>query len=223
MKNFFPGRRGRGPVQHLNRNLKAKMIEFFLKDALRGPIEGGKILDIGSGNGDISDFFSKKNHQYSVDVQDVRRNKHTNVTFTVVDSENLPFENGYFDIVISNHVIEHLNVQGRHLDEIHRVLKSSGVCYIGTPNKSSPIMEGHINNDKVLHFNQMIPLLKKHGFRPEPLSIKLLKQPHKYHCELPYGRFFPLPILKRLQPFFPSHSFLLWPVKQPVRFIPSLV
>lgn len=203
--------RGRGPVVHLNRRLKALMIEAFLEDALKEPIRGKRILDIGSGNGDISEYFSVNNIQFSVDVKDRRRNKNANVIFFIVDSEKLPFEDAFFDIVISHHVIEHVGNQGKHLDEVSRVLKSDGVGYIGTPNKSSPIMEGHIDNHKLLHFKEMEILFQKHGFSPESLSVQLMKCPHKFHCEVKAGRILPVWMLKLFQPFFPSQSFLLWP------------
>lgn len=203
--------RGRGPVVHLDRMLKAKMIDAFLEDALGRPIKGKRIIDIGSGNGDISEYFSIKNKLFSVDVKDMRRNTDADVKFFVVNSEILPFEDSYFDIAISSHVIEHVKNQGKHLDEIHRVLKSDGVGYIGTPNKTSPVMEGHINNSKVLHFKQMNKFFSDHGFSPEPLSVKLMKQPYKFHCEIKAGRLLPIWILNLLQPLFPSHSFLLWP------------
>lgn len=215
MKGKNPIGRGRGPVVHLDRTLKAQMIEAFLEDALGGSIQGKRILDIGSGNGDISEYFSVKNSQYSVDVKDLRRNKDTKVDFFVVDSEDLPFEDHYFDIVISSHVIEHVHNQGKHLDEIHRVLKVDGVGYIGTPNRTSPIMEGHINNNSVLAFRQMVPLFQRHHFEATLLSVKLMKQPFKYHCEIELGRFLPSWGLKILQPLFPSQSFLVWPKRQP--------
>lgn len=206
--------RGRGPVVHLNRKIKALMIEAFLIEATGEPISGKKILDIGSGNGEISEYFAYNNTQYSVDVQDLRRNKKSKANFFLVTSEKLPFEENFFDIVISSHVIEHVSDQAEHLKEIHRVLKPNGIGYIGTPNKTSPIMEGHVGNDKVLHFKEMTSLFSSHGFMPEPLSVKLMKQPFKYHCEIKAGRFFPGWVLKLLQPLFPSQSFLLKPHKE---------
>jgi SAM-dependent methyltransferase len=49
--------------------------------------------------------------------------------------ERLPFPDGTFDVVISNHVVEHVADPDRHLSEIRRVLKASGVCYLATPNR----------------------------------------------------------------------------------------
>ena len=127
--------RRRGPAGHLNRTLKALRIEIFLEDALKESIQKKKILDVGSGNGDISEYFSAKNNQYSIDVKDIRRNKDAKVIFFQIPSD-CRFKDDFFDIVTSSHVIEHIKNQELQLDEIHRVLKPNGVGYLGTPNRS---------------------------------------------------------------------------------------
>jgi 2-polyprenyl-3-methyl-5-hydroxy-6-metoxy-1,4-benzoquinol methylase len=50
----------------------------------------------------------------------------------------LPFPDEYFDVVVSNHVIEHVSDQQLHLSEIARVLKPNGVVYLATPNRLWP-------------------------------------------------------------------------------------
>ena len=55
--------------------------------------------------------------------------------FNLVNSEKIPFESKKFDVVISNQVIEHIRNQQEHIDEMYRVCKKNGLCFIGTPNK----------------------------------------------------------------------------------------
>jgi SAM-dependent methyltransferase len=62
--------------------------------------------------------------------------------FQLVTSEDLPFASGSFDVVVSNHVIEHVLQAPAHLREIRRVLREDGVAYLATPNKWT-IMEPH--------------------------------------------------------------------------------
>ena len=62
--------RGRGPVVHLDRLQKAQMIQAILVDHLGTDVAGLDVLDIGSGNGDISEFFARTNRVHSVDVED---------------------------------------------------------------------------------------------------------------------------------------------------------
>ena len=48
-------------------------------------------------------------------------------------AENLPFEDGKFDIVYSSHVLEHVNNEDKAISEMRRVLKNNGVLIIGMP------------------------------------------------------------------------------------------
>lgn len=201
--------RGKGSVVYLNRLPKAKMIEAILQDFLNRKIKGFRILDVGCGNGNISDYFSGNNNQYAVDVNDNRINKKDTFKFFVVSSEKLPFPDSFFDIVLSNHVIEHVVNQELHLDETKRVLKPGGICYLATPNKSSPIMEGHVGNNKVLRYKEMIPLFTKHGYECYEYGAKVLKEPDKFVTEKQYGKFVPLFLAQMLKPLFPSHIFIL--------------
>ncbi len=58
--------------------------------------------------------------------------------FHKLSGTELPFEDGKFDIVITNHVIEHVGEeteQINHLNEIKRILKSDGMVYLAVPNR----------------------------------------------------------------------------------------
>jgi ubiquinone/menaquinone biosynthesis C-methylase UbiE len=197
-------------VIHYDREIKAKMIEAVVSDYLRGPVEGLTILDVGCGNGGISAYFARKNRQFGVDVMDeVWQQNRSVFQFEQVDSERLPFEDGFFDLVLSHHVIEHVADQGRHLDEIRRVLKAGGLCYLATPNKTSPFMEGHAGNDQVLHYKAMQPLFERHGFSVQEYSYEVASRPVKYFSERTYGAWIPPAIAERLRPWYPNHVFML--------------
>ena len=203
--------RGRGPVIYLNRLPKAKMIEAILQDFLNKPVKGFRVLDIGCGNGGISEYFSRNNNQYAADITDMRNNKDSGFNFSLVNSEKLPFPDGFFDIILSHHVIEHVENQDLHLDEIKRVLKPIGICYLATPNKSSPIMEGHVGNNKVFRYREMVPFFQKHGYDCHEYSVKVFSEPKKFFGEKQYGKFFPLFLAHMLKPLFPSQIFILKP------------
>jgi SAM-dependent methyltransferase len=204
--------RGRGPVRFLDRQRKAQMIEAILADYLVAPVRGYKILDIGSGNGGISEYLNVHNEVFSVDVQDVRVNPDNGIPFVQVSDEHLPFGDNFFDIVLSHHVIEHVGDQGLHLNEIRRVLTDDGICYMATPNKSSPIMEGHLGNEKVLRYRNMQPLFESARFQVNEYGLKVFTEPEKYLCEISVGRFLPAFMIKPLKGLFPSHMFVLKPV-----------
>ena len=97
------------------------------------------LLDIGTGSGYITERFSTKFKTVSsVDIVDERLTK-KRYKFSIVKSEKLPFKNESFDIVVSNHVIEHVADQKKHLSEISRVLRKEGIAYLASPNKYWPL------------------------------------------------------------------------------------
>lgn len=203
--------RGRGPVEHLDRQRKARMIEAFLADALGEAVRTRKILDIGCGNGQISHYFSENNFVQGVDVEDKRNTEDSSFNFSLIADESLPFEDDSFDIVISHHVIEHVHDQRRHLSEMKRVVAPNGIAYLGCPNKSSPFMAGHVGNDSVLTRNEAVELFKEAEFEWEDYYLRLLAEPIKYHCETRLGRYLPRVLVKLLSPWYPGHCFILRP------------
>jgi ubiquinone/menaquinone biosynthesis C-methylase UbiE len=98
------------------------------------------VLDFGCGGGFdmyvVSLLTGGKGMTYGVDltekmVQRARVNLTcaglTNFDIREVDSENLPYADSFFDVVISNGVINLSPCKEQCLREIHRVLKPGGV------------------------------------------------------------------------------------------------
>jgi SAM-dependent methyltransferase len=107
-----------------------------------------RILEIGSFLGAVS--ISLKNLSFDVTAVDIpefyrseRLRSHYakhDITFNGLNLRNsqLPFESNSFDVVVICEVIEHLNFNPLPvLEEINRVLKTSGYIYIGMPNHAS--------------------------------------------------------------------------------------
>lgn len=69
-------------------------------------------------------------------------NKFNNCSFVVADGMNLPFDNDMFDIIICNHIYEHVPDDKSLIKEINRVLKPNGICYFGGGHKYQ-IIEPH--------------------------------------------------------------------------------
>ncbi|MEN1957641.1 class I SAM-dependent methyltransferase [Luteimonas changyuni] len=118
---------------------KGRKIERLLELALDSSPR--RLLEVGAGSGWISHYFvHESSGRYDVDAVDVVDNRQSKdgYRFTPVTGTGLPFADGVFDVVISNHVIEHVgddDAQDRHLRELHRVLKSGGVGYLAVPNR----------------------------------------------------------------------------------------
>lgn len=122
------------------RQKKAAKIERIVQPVL-GRNPPPDILEIGVGSGLIaSHFVSAAKTVWGVDVVDER--VVCDFAFAMARAEMLPFPNAAFDLVISNHVIEHVDNSQAHLREIKRVLKPNGVAYLATPNRFA-LLEPH--------------------------------------------------------------------------------
>lgn len=189
------------------------MIESFLVDALGRDVDGLRILDVGCGNGDMAAYFAARNYAVGADIADQARDEHAVLPRCVARSERLPFLSGAFDVVVSHHVLEHVQSHDLHMSEIKRVLHPDGLCYLGTPNLSSPFMRGHVGNNMVLGYGDMLSLFKRHGFSVQEYYTQWLSQPDRYFCETRLLRFVPGPILHLLRWWYPSQCFLLRPIR----------
>lgn len=63
-------------------------------------------------------------------------------SFLLGDGLNLPFRDKSIDVIICNHVYEHVPNANKMLKEIYRILKNNGFCYFAAGNKYM-IIEGH--------------------------------------------------------------------------------
>jgi len=118
---------------------KARKILAVLGDQALPP--AGSLLDIGTGSGWMAHHLARAAGLavVGVDVADQREIREGFV-FRLVQGVALPFESASFDLVVSNHVVEHLgglDAQRLHFAEIARVLKPDGVVYFAVPNKWS--------------------------------------------------------------------------------------
>lgn len=144
MTSAEPGPEVRTRHPHVVTNLesrqwKAEKIEQLLAlDQRPGPI---RLLEVGTGSGGIAHYFGTHDSgRFSVDAVDVvdSRLVHAGYHFALVADTALPFADDSFDVVLSNHVIEHVgdeNQQRRHLAELRRVLRPDGVGYLAVPNR----------------------------------------------------------------------------------------
>lgn len=122
-----------------SRQPKALKIERLL--GLAPKAEPLQMLEIGTGAGGIAHYFGTHPtlacNVTAVDVHD-NRQVHSGYDYVPVLGVELPFDDERFDVVISNHVIEHVGdreAQLTHLREIRRVLKADGLAYLAVPNR----------------------------------------------------------------------------------------
>lgn len=118
------------------REAKAEKILAILEAAGRPLSKGQKVLDLGTGSGAIAAALNRKADVFTTDTLDQRTAGKT-LPFAITNRD-LPFPDASFDLVVSNHVIEHTEDPSHHLREIRRILKPDGVVYLATPNRWWP-------------------------------------------------------------------------------------
>lgn len=158
------------------RYLKAKKIELLISpDKFKEPIS---LLEVGTGSGGIAYYFSHLSDvRYKVTAVDVKDSRLTTegFDFQLVNGIGLPYDNESFDVVISNHVIEHVGdfaSQLEHLCELNRVLKKSGIGYLAVPNRWM-LVEPHYK----LIFLSWLPRALRSPY------LKFFGKGHYYDCE----------------------------------------
>lgn len=140
------------------------------------------VLEVGCGSGVIASTLSELGGDSlevcAVDVVDNRMTS-SGFRFQLVQGTTLPYESQVFDLVITNHVIEHVGDQAeqlRHLGEIHRVLRPDGCVYLAVPNKWR-IVEPHYR----------LPFLSWLPQRTADRYVRSLRRGTHYDC-LPLDR-----------------------------------
>lgn len=155
---------------------KGLKIERLL--GLAGRRQPIRLLEIGTGSGGIAHYFATHPRLRcivtAVDVVDQRLVK-DGYEYHLVYNPSLPFADASFDVVLSNHVIEHVGgrpAQLAHLRELRRVMAPAGVGYIAVPNRWM-LMEPHYR-------------LAFLSWLPRPLRtpyLRLMRCGRRYDCE----------------------------------------
>lgn len=151
---------------------------------------------------DISDFV--------IDLHKRAYQDHSNVRFIACPAEELPFDEGYFDLVICDELIEHVPKAEILLDEIGRVIKKDGILIISTPNR----------NRISAIFKKLVPqkLLDRLSSNPmNSINPLLKKEHHRVHYHEHEFSLSELIKLLRLKKFTPQNmiktTMILFPPK----------
>jgi 2-polyprenyl-3-methyl-5-hydroxy-6-metoxy-1,4-benzoquinol methylase len=101
----------------------------------------GNFLDIGAGVGALLHVAGKHGFiTYGVEVSEwassyARDERRLNVRTGLLQSAVYPAS--HFDVIVINHVLEHVPAPLELLEEVHRILKGDGLLVIGVPNIGS--------------------------------------------------------------------------------------
>ena len=156
-------------------NLRTNL-DFLAQTNLLQPED--KILEIGCGIGTIvAELAGQGRDIRGTDISQVAieygRRKYPGIRLEVQPAEELAFEDGAFDAVLSFDLFEHIARIDRHVAEVRRLLKPGGYYLFQTPNKWSNAVFETLNH-KTLKWRRVHPSLHtpgqlrrrlaKHGF-----------------------------------------------------------
>lgn len=137
-----------------------------------------RMLEIGTGSGGIAHYFAThprlECEVHAVDVVDNRQVR-DGYRFRLVTDTRLPYEDDAFDVVLTNHVIEHVGdekAQLDHLREVRRVMAPTGVGYLAVPNRWMLVEP---------HFRLMFLSWWPHAWRTP--YLRLMRKGDHYDCE----------------------------------------
>ena len=103
------------------------------------PKEPGKVLDLGAGRGISSFAFAKEGWEVAAvepdpspivgarAIKKLARDAHLNIKVSGEWGEELPFKDGFFDVVFARQALHHAKDLGKLCKEVGRVLKKGGI------------------------------------------------------------------------------------------------
>lgn len=133
----------------------------------------GKLLDIGCGLGWMLSSLSQDWDKFGIEISRFASNyasKFANIHNGTLED----FKESGFDVIVMNHVIEHLEDPIAAIKKIRSLLKPSGIFIIGTPDFDSGAARRYGSNFRLLHDPTHISLfscdsmhrcLRENGFK----------------------------------------------------------
>lgn len=150
------------------RRRKADKVLAVLRDRL-GPLEELELLDLSCSTGIMTARFAGAcRRAVGIDIDEeavahARANRGDEpVEYHVMDALHSSFPDASFDVVVCNHMYEHVPDPERLMSEIDRLLKPDGACYFGAASRWV-VLEPHHGN---------LPFL---SWLPKPLAHRYLR------------------------------------------------
>jgi ubiquinone/menaquinone biosynthesis C-methylase UbiE len=132
---------------------------FFPNYSLKTLLSGKTVLDLGCWCGGETVAFAENwnvSNMYGIDINYLfiraaklftssRHNDSIKYDFTVGFGENLPYDDDFFDAIVSTEVLEHVQSVRDTLKECKRVLKPNGMIFSVFPSYYEPFGGSHLN------------------------------------------------------------------------------
>jgi ubiquinone/menaquinone biosynthesis C-methylase UbiE len=140
--NYFLNRIPFREAYLATRSVKAEKILKILRQR-RPDLTQAAVLDIGCSRGHITECLARQAALViGVDCDLEEQLENRSFHFIQADGCRLPMSDATFDVVVINHILEHVTSPRELLDEVWRVLKPDGIAYLACPNRLS-LIEPH--------------------------------------------------------------------------------
>ncbi|WP_261842348.1 class I SAM-dependent methyltransferase [Aliamphritea ceti] len=95
----------------------------------------GRVLDVGCGIGDFLTFCDGRIDAHGVDINEnnVKFCQQKGFKSAVINNGIIPFENGFFETIILDNVIEHIDEPSQLLSEFERITAKGATVIVGVP------------------------------------------------------------------------------------------
>jgi len=135
-------------------NSKKMNKKQILKNFTKEIPKGSRVLDIGCGSGKTARLITSTRPDiqlYAIDMEDISYKLPAGVKFSVGLAEDVGglFGENFFDVVIAQHVIEHLLIPVPMIKGIKKVLKNGGLLYVETPNWTRALKNNHHLRERI--------------------------------------------------------------------------
>lgn len=100
------------------------------------------VLDIGCGEGHFCHYYAKERNvkrvygfDYSISAIRAAKEKYPELELAVADCNFLPYRKGFFDVVILNNILEHVDYPLHLLQNVNKVVRVGGDIILSTPSR----------------------------------------------------------------------------------------
>jgi 2-polyprenyl-3-methyl-5-hydroxy-6-metoxy-1,4-benzoquinol methylase len=118
-------------------NVLFRWIDIKKSRLLNKYIKGSnlRICDLGCGTGKITSMLAKNNEVYGIDLDNhlLHTAEKNGLKPLNAKIDDIPFEDGFFDVVIMIDSIEHADSRERLAKELYRIIRKDGKIIIFTP------------------------------------------------------------------------------------------
>ena len=175
----------------LHRNAKRskeiqKIISEFQKGAGRecpGGVNDLRILEFGCGNGFQIPYLKQLGTVYATDIytsEEMRQNGYS--LFLESDSTQMPFPDKTFDIIFSNHVVEHLPEPEKTFKELRRIAKQHCLYVFSVPTNIWLLLSlpskylGKVSSGSEYVLRKVLGKRRENFSSPNDLEIRMNKE-----------------------------------------------